>query len=99
VAVRYSDDPVTNAAIHAVVEHPAMFSRCCELARQARDGGRESAGNAAPGWPGPADLDEYVGVKIATEYGAEIAGLMTGDIWWSQLGTEVLKTITAEAGQ
>jgi hypothetical protein len=90
VAVRYSDDPVTNAAIHAVVEHPAMFSRCCELARQARDGGRESAGNAAPGWPGE---------KIATEDGAEIAGLMTGDIWWSQLGTEVLKTITAEAGQ
>ena len=90
----YSDDPVTNAAIRAVVAHEPKLRALRILAAEARE---EALGQLAQnGRATPEDLNAYVGYQIQQAHGASIAGLMAGDVNWAEVGGEILKTLSSD---
>ena len=89
-----SEDPVTDAAIGAVVAHEPKLRALRILAAEARD---EALGQLAQnGKATPEDLNAYVGYQIQQAHGASIAGLLAGDVNWAEVGGEILKTLSAE---
>jgi hypothetical protein len=91
---RYSEDPVTAAAIKAVLAHEPKFRALRILAREVRD---EALGAYAEnGRATPEDLNAYVGYQIQERHGASIAGLMAGDVNWAEVGGVILKSLSAE---
>jgi hypothetical protein len=90
----YSEDPVTDGAIRAVVAHEPKLRALRILAAEARDEAlREYAEN---GRATAEDLNAYVGYQIQQAHGASIAGLLAGDVNWAEVAGEILKTLSAE---
>jgi hypothetical protein len=91
---RYSEDPVTDAAIKAVIAHEPKFRALRILAMEARD---EALGEYTENVRAtPEDLNAYVGCQIQERHGASIAGLMADDVNWAEVGGEILKSLSTE---
>jgi hypothetical protein len=93
----YSEDPVTDAAIRAVVAHEPKLRALRVLAAEARD---EALGQYAENGRATAeDLNAYIGYQIQQAHGASTAGLMADDVNWAEVADEILKSPSAEGSQ
>jgi hypothetical protein len=96
VAVKYSDDPVTDAAVRAVVASHPKFRALCVLARETRD---DALGEFAGDVPvSDADLQALVGSKIREAHGASIAGMMADYVDWAAVAAEMLRSTSNCSG-
>jgi hypothetical protein len=89
MTVRYSDDPVTDATVKAIIGYQPMFLACYHLAKDTREEAMKATAQ-----PTTEDLQALIGSRIQDHYGEKIAGLLADGVNWEEVGTEALKGVT-----